>query len=184
MRPDDRKYRSSHEWVRVEGDIAVIGITEHAQDSLGDVVFVELPEPGASFGANSWELPPNHVAATSVDTSAESRATNASSRPAFWVANPVAGMVRSVESANPATTISPSRRNATSVTSSTPEPPRKLLAAMAPSPKSSLVMNPSRSVAMAPPKVTSYAPVVTGKSEENVVPTTTTCCAAESIASA
>jgi len=40
------RYTKEHEWVRLEGGIAVVGITEHAQDALGDVVFVELPEPG------------------------------------------------------------------------------------------------------------------------------------------
>jgi glycine cleavage system H protein len=49
--PGDLQYTKSHEWVRVEGDVATIGITDHAQDELGDVVFVDLPEEGASFGA-------------------------------------------------------------------------------------------------------------------------------------
>lgn len=40
------KYSTDHEWVRVEGDIAVVGITDHAQDQLGDVVFVDLPSVG------------------------------------------------------------------------------------------------------------------------------------------
>ena len=40
------RYSEEHEWVRVDGDIAVIGISDYAQDQLGDVVFVELPEPG------------------------------------------------------------------------------------------------------------------------------------------
>jgi glycine cleavage system H protein len=40
------KYTPDHEWIRVEGDIATVGITHHAQDALGDVVFVELPEVG------------------------------------------------------------------------------------------------------------------------------------------
>lgn len=40
------KYTKDHEWVRVEGDVAVVGITDYAQTQLGDVVFVELPEPG------------------------------------------------------------------------------------------------------------------------------------------
>ncbi|XP_023520355.1 glycine cleavage system H protein 2, mitochondrial [Cucurbita pepo subsp. pepo] len=44
----DLKYATSHEWVKVEGDKATIGITDHAQDHLGDVVYVELPEVGAS----------------------------------------------------------------------------------------------------------------------------------------
>ena len=42
----DLRYSEDHEWVRVEGDVAVIGISDYAQDQLGDVVFVELPEPG------------------------------------------------------------------------------------------------------------------------------------------
>ncbi len=45
--PENVKYTKEHEWVRVEGDTAVVGITFHAQDELGDIVFVELPEVGA-----------------------------------------------------------------------------------------------------------------------------------------
>ena len=43
------KFTEDHEWVRIEGDVAVVGVTQHAQDALGDVVFVELPEVGATF---------------------------------------------------------------------------------------------------------------------------------------
>ena len=43
MVPSDRKYVDSHEWVKIEGDLAVVGITDYAQDSLGDITFVELP---------------------------------------------------------------------------------------------------------------------------------------------
>jgi glycine cleavage system H protein len=50
--PDDLHYSKDHEWVRVEGNTAVIGITDYAQDSLGDVVYVELPKPGEEFAAN------------------------------------------------------------------------------------------------------------------------------------
>ena len=49
--PGDLQYTKSHEWVRVEGDVATVGITDHAQDELGDVVFVELPEQGATLEA-------------------------------------------------------------------------------------------------------------------------------------
>jgi glycine cleavage system H protein len=49
--PQDLSYTRSHEWMRCEDDIATVGITDHAQDELGDVVFVELPEEGASFKA-------------------------------------------------------------------------------------------------------------------------------------
>ena len=49
--PEELQYTRSHEWVRTEGDTATIGITDHAQDELGDVVFVELPEVGATLDA-------------------------------------------------------------------------------------------------------------------------------------
>ncbi len=49
--PEELQYTRSHEWVRREGETATVGITDHAQDELGDVVFVELPEVGAAFDA-------------------------------------------------------------------------------------------------------------------------------------
>ncbi len=49
--PSDLKYAKSHEWVRVSGDTATIGITDHAQAELTDVVFVELPEKGRKVKA-------------------------------------------------------------------------------------------------------------------------------------
>jgi glycine cleavage system H protein len=49
--PGELQYTKTHEWLRLEGDIATVGITDHAQDELGDVVYVELPETGASFDA-------------------------------------------------------------------------------------------------------------------------------------
>lgn len=49
--PEDLQYTRSHEWVRIEDGVATLGITEHAQDELGDVVFVELPEQGITFEA-------------------------------------------------------------------------------------------------------------------------------------
>jgi len=45
MYPEDYRYTKEHEWVRLEGDVAVVGVTHHAQAQLGDVVFVELPNP-------------------------------------------------------------------------------------------------------------------------------------------
>jgi len=42
--PEDLKYTTEHEWVRIEGDVATVGITDYAQEKLGDIVFVELPE--------------------------------------------------------------------------------------------------------------------------------------------
>ncbi len=50
--PAELKYSKEHEWVRVEGNQAWIGITDFAQDELGDIVFVELPEAGAELEAN------------------------------------------------------------------------------------------------------------------------------------
>lgn len=49
--PDDLRYTADHEWLRIEGDEAVIGITEYAANELGDVVFVELPAAGTSLDA-------------------------------------------------------------------------------------------------------------------------------------
>jgi glycine cleavage system H protein len=49
MVPTDLRYTKDHEWVRVEGDEATIGITQYAADQLGDIVFVELPEAGSSL---------------------------------------------------------------------------------------------------------------------------------------
>ncbi len=56
MYPEDRRYTKEHEWIRLEGDRGTVGITEYAQEQLGDVVFLELPEvgrkiaPGEVFG--------------------------------------------------------------------------------------------------------------------------------------
>lgn len=49
----DRKYAETHEWVKMEGDLAVVGISDYAQDALGDVVFVELPKVGATLKAGA-----------------------------------------------------------------------------------------------------------------------------------
>ena len=49
--PTDFKYTKEHEWIRADGKNATIGITTHAQDSLGDIVFVELPKVGAEIAA-------------------------------------------------------------------------------------------------------------------------------------
>lgn len=50
--PEDLHYSKEHEWVRVEGDIATVGITDFAQDKLGDVVYLELPRVGETISAN------------------------------------------------------------------------------------------------------------------------------------
>jgi glycine cleavage system H protein len=49
---DDLKYTSSHEWVRVDGEVGTIGITDHAQKQLGEIVYLELPEVGHVYNAN------------------------------------------------------------------------------------------------------------------------------------
>ncbi len=51
MLPEDRKYSKEHEWIQVDGDSGLIGITDFAQNQLGDVVYVELPEVGAKVTA-------------------------------------------------------------------------------------------------------------------------------------
>ncbi len=73
-------YTKEHEWVRVEGDIAVVGISDHAQEMLGDVTFVELPDANARFAQN------------------ESMAVVESSKAASDVYCPVAGTVSEVNS--------------------------------------------------------------------------------------
>ena len=50
--PEGLYYSKDHEWLRVEGDTGTVGITDHAQNSLGDVVYVELPKAGESFAAH------------------------------------------------------------------------------------------------------------------------------------
>jgi glycine cleavage system H protein len=51
--PEDLRYTADHEWARVEGSRVRIGITDYAQDALGDVVFVQLPEPGTAVAAGA-----------------------------------------------------------------------------------------------------------------------------------
>lgn len=51
MYPADLKYTKEHEWIRIDGDTGIVGITDFAQQQLGDVVYVDLPEVGASFTA-------------------------------------------------------------------------------------------------------------------------------------
>ena len=52
MNPEELHYTESHEWVRIDGDVGTIGITDHAQKELGEIVYLELPEPGHVFNAN------------------------------------------------------------------------------------------------------------------------------------
>jgi len=51
MYPDEYRYSKEHEWIKIDGDQGTVGITDFAQQQLGDVVFVELPEAGSSFAA-------------------------------------------------------------------------------------------------------------------------------------
>ncbi|HYK42432.1 MAG TPA: glycine cleavage system protein GcvH [Thermoanaerobaculia bacterium] len=52
MNPDDLHYAPSHEWVRIDGDVGTIGITDHAQKELGEIVYLELPEVGHVYNAD------------------------------------------------------------------------------------------------------------------------------------
>ncbi len=52
MNPEELHYTQSHEWVRIDGDIGTIGITEHAQKELGEIVYLELPEVGHLYNAD------------------------------------------------------------------------------------------------------------------------------------
>ena len=52
MNPENLHYTQSHEWVRIDGDIGTIGITDHAQKELGEIVYLELPEAGHVFNAD------------------------------------------------------------------------------------------------------------------------------------
>ena len=51
MNPDDRLYTKEHEWLKLDGDVGTVGITDHAQHALGDVVYVELPKAGDKLTA-------------------------------------------------------------------------------------------------------------------------------------
>ena len=53
MNPKNLKYHKEHDWARVEGDTAVLGVTDYAQESLGDIVYIELPEVGAEVTAGA-----------------------------------------------------------------------------------------------------------------------------------
>ena len=53
MNPKNLKYHREHDWVRLDGDTAVFGITDYAQQTLGDIVFIELPEVGADVTAGT-----------------------------------------------------------------------------------------------------------------------------------
>jgi glycine cleavage system H protein len=52
VNPDDLHYAASHEWVRIDGDVGTIGITDHAQKELGEIVYLELPEVGHVYNAD------------------------------------------------------------------------------------------------------------------------------------
>jgi glycine cleavage system H protein len=51
VNPEDRRYAQSHEWVRIDGDVGTIGITDHAQKELGEIVYLELPDVGHVYNA-------------------------------------------------------------------------------------------------------------------------------------
>ena len=76
--PKDLKYAKTHEWVRVEGDVAYIGITDYAQEQLGDIVYVEMPAAGDSYQKD------------------EEAATVESVKAASAIYTPVAGTVKEI----------------------------------------------------------------------------------------
>jgi len=53
VNPSNLKYHKEHDWARIEGDLAVFGVTHYAQESLGDIVYIELPEVGAELAAGA-----------------------------------------------------------------------------------------------------------------------------------
>jgi glycine cleavage system H protein len=63
--PDDRRYTASHEWIRLDGDVATVGITNHAQDALGEIVHVELPAVGKTLGKGATACEVESVKAVS-----------------------------------------------------------------------------------------------------------------------
>jgi glycine cleavage system H protein len=56
MVPDDLKYTEQHEWIRMDGDTGTVGVTQHAQEQLGDLTFVELPPTGTKLSAGDEAL--------------------------------------------------------------------------------------------------------------------------------
>ena len=97
--PEDLRYTAQHEWLRLDGEVAVIGITDHAQGELGDVVYLELPEVGGeiaqgeSFGviesvkaASDLYAPiSGEVAEVNSDLEAEPQRVNESPYDAGWL---------------------------------------------------------------------------------------------------
>lgn len=53
MNPKNLKYHKEHDWARIEGDVAVLGVTDYAQEALGDIVYIELPEVGTEVSAGT-----------------------------------------------------------------------------------------------------------------------------------
>jgi len=104
--PQELRYTQSHEWVRIEGDIAYVGITDHAQEALTDVVFVELPEVGKTVEAGQPTAVVESVKAASdiySPLSGEVVAGNEelSSRPDFINTKPYESWIFQVKLSNP-----------------------------------------------------------------------------------
>jgi glycine cleavage system H protein len=105
--PDDLRYAESHEWVRAEGDIGTVGITDHAQAELTDIVYVELPQVGTSLATRQTAAVVESVKAASdiyAPVSGEVVETNAEleSNPALVNTDPYnAGWLFKLKLANP-----------------------------------------------------------------------------------
>ena len=105
--PDDLRYAESHEWVRAEGDIGTVGITDHAQAELTDIVYVELPQVGTSLATRQTAAVVESVKAASdiyAPVSGEVVETNSEleSNPALVNTDPYnAGWLFKLKLANP-----------------------------------------------------------------------------------
>lgn len=104
---NELKYSESHEWVKVEGSKAYVGITDYAQDHLGDVVYVELPEVGTDVAAGDQCIVLESVkAASDVYTPVSGKVVevneNLSDNPGSINENPYESWIMAVELSNPA----------------------------------------------------------------------------------
>ncbi|OQB25569.1 MAG: Glycine cleavage system H protein [Firmicutes bacterium ADurb.Bin182] len=102
MTPNDRKYTKEHEWVKINGSIAEIGITDHAQQALGDIVFVELPNIDDTVSAGDSAAVVESVKAVSnIYTAAEGRIVEVNEsldeRPELLNENPYENFIFKVE---------------------------------------------------------------------------------------
>ena len=82
--PEELYYTKEHEWMRVEGDEIVIGITDHAQDALTDIVYIELPSEGDSFGDMGEFAIVESVKSAATSTAKSCISSDDNNRPCRW----------------------------------------------------------------------------------------------------